>query len=340
MPNDIEKKQDILVSGENIKTINGESILGGGNIIIEGGGSGSTVDQSYNPESGNAQSGVAVAKAVQPKIEWFKPETSYKPDDIVIGNWYEEIGGPLNYYTVIAMCINYCTSDSDSSIINLSTDKSCWKVISEFQSLISDKAVKDYDGNIIHTTYATKETLNSLISAGLKREIIDNFPRFDDSDSSTIYMKKSDSSEKNNYYDEYLIVGIESFDNIDVLSVRDLLSDTDVSDTEIDFVSMSIDKIESDADYIDLYVSSYHNAFCSSYCIRIDSSNFALIELLIQDNAKYMTFDFHYKNNTLTNMRIYNIELIGSTAVDLENYVTKEDLSTKMDKFGEVEKDD
>lgn len=37
---DISGKQDKLVSGENIKTINGTSILGSGNIVIEGGGSG------------------------------------------------------------------------------------------------------------------------------------------------------------------------------------------------------------------------------------------------------------------------------------------------------------
>lgn len=34
----IAGKQDTLVSGENIKTINGQSLLGGGNITIEGGG--------------------------------------------------------------------------------------------------------------------------------------------------------------------------------------------------------------------------------------------------------------------------------------------------------------
>lgn len=34
----IDKKQDILVSGTNIKTINGESLLGEGNIEIQGGG--------------------------------------------------------------------------------------------------------------------------------------------------------------------------------------------------------------------------------------------------------------------------------------------------------------
>ena len=34
----IKGKQDTLVSGTNIKTLNGSSILGGGNIVISGGG--------------------------------------------------------------------------------------------------------------------------------------------------------------------------------------------------------------------------------------------------------------------------------------------------------------
>ena len=34
----VPKKQDTLVSGENIKTINGQSIIGSGDIAIEGGG--------------------------------------------------------------------------------------------------------------------------------------------------------------------------------------------------------------------------------------------------------------------------------------------------------------
>lgn len=36
--NEIKKKQDALVSGKNIKTINGQSLLGEGNIVIEGSG--------------------------------------------------------------------------------------------------------------------------------------------------------------------------------------------------------------------------------------------------------------------------------------------------------------
>ena len=45
----IKKKQDKLVSGTNIKTINGQSILGYGNIEITSfGGSGTNFSVSYN----------------------------------------------------------------------------------------------------------------------------------------------------------------------------------------------------------------------------------------------------------------------------------------------------
>jgi hypothetical protein len=40
---DLAAKQNVLVSGTNIKTINGSSILGSGNLEISGGGGTSTV---------------------------------------------------------------------------------------------------------------------------------------------------------------------------------------------------------------------------------------------------------------------------------------------------------
>lgn len=47
MTEQLNAKQDKLVSGENIKTINGQSILGEGNIQISGGGEGgSTISLS------------------------------------------------------------------------------------------------------------------------------------------------------------------------------------------------------------------------------------------------------------------------------------------------------
>ena len=50
----LNAKQDILVSGNNIKTINGQSLLGSGNITIEGGGGTSiTVDAELSKTSTN-----------------------------------------------------------------------------------------------------------------------------------------------------------------------------------------------------------------------------------------------------------------------------------------------
>lgn len=47
---EIDAKQNILVSGGNIKTINGQTILGSGNIIIDGGSGGSTDLTGYATE--------------------------------------------------------------------------------------------------------------------------------------------------------------------------------------------------------------------------------------------------------------------------------------------------
>ena len=59
----LNAKQDTLVSGTNIKTINNESILGSGNIEIEGGGD-VTVDTSLDSSSTNAVANSAVSAAL------------------------------------------------------------------------------------------------------------------------------------------------------------------------------------------------------------------------------------------------------------------------------------
>lgn len=56
----LEGKQPTLVSGTNIKTINNESLLGEGNINIQGGGGSITVDASLNSGSTNAVANNAV----------------------------------------------------------------------------------------------------------------------------------------------------------------------------------------------------------------------------------------------------------------------------------------
>ena len=58
---DLNAKQDVLVSGTNIKTINGVTLLGEGNITIEGGGSGADLSDYYTKTETNA--------LVNPKLE-------------------------------------------------------------------------------------------------------------------------------------------------------------------------------------------------------------------------------------------------------------------------------
>lgn len=61
-------KQDTLVSGTNIKTINGETLLGEGNITIQGGGGTSiTIDPSLDTGSTNAVANSAITTAIDSK---------------------------------------------------------------------------------------------------------------------------------------------------------------------------------------------------------------------------------------------------------------------------------
>lgn len=57
-------KQDTLVSGTNIKTINNESILGSGNIEIQGGG---TIDSELSSTSTNAVQNKVITAALETK---------------------------------------------------------------------------------------------------------------------------------------------------------------------------------------------------------------------------------------------------------------------------------
>ena len=57
-------KQDTLVSGTNIKTVNNESLLGEGNITIEGGGGSVTVDNALSTTSENPVANSAITNVL------------------------------------------------------------------------------------------------------------------------------------------------------------------------------------------------------------------------------------------------------------------------------------
>lgn len=84
----ISTKQDTLVSGTNIKTINNQSILGEGNIEIQGGGGGGsiTVDTSLDSGSTNPVANSAITNAIndrQLKREYVGSEKVFTSFDTV-----------------------------------------------------------------------------------------------------------------------------------------------------------------------------------------------------------------------------------------------------------------
>ena len=79
----LSEKQDSLISGENIKTINGESILGSGNISVTGGGGNGNVvdnnyvhtDNNYTTEEKSKLAGIAAGAEVNVQADWTESDT-------------------------------------------------------------------------------------------------------------------------------------------------------------------------------------------------------------------------------------------------------------------------
>lgn len=99
-PSDLSAKQDTLVSGTNIKTINNQSILGSGNINIEGGSGGTSTDVQINGSS-ITSSGTAniitegVYNSSTNKIATMSdmPDITGKQDTLVSGTNIKTING-------------------------------------------------------------------------------------------------------------------------------------------------------------------------------------------------------------------------------------------------------
>lgn len=81
----VDTKQDTLVSGVNIKTINNTSLLGSGNIVIQGGG---TVDPNLDINSDNAVANSAITTAIntlQTNVNTISGNTDNKQDKLTEG---------------------------------------------------------------------------------------------------------------------------------------------------------------------------------------------------------------------------------------------------------------
>lgn len=115
---DLSTKQDTLVSGENIKTINGVSVLGSGNIEISSGGNYTAGNGIIISDSGE----VSVTNPVPDSLRLYnydigtKTKTQIESDDIFKGLCYQIAESPWD-------CILYLYTsgnrDTDNSVKNI-----------------------------------------------------------------------------------------------------------------------------------------------------------------------------------------------------------------------------
>jgi hypothetical protein len=105
----LKDKQDKLVSGENIKTINGESILGSGDITISGGSSNSNVQAV---DTGDVIDDVTVDYATKTYVDGLVGNINSILESIINGGGYGE-SKPINYGHIQCTNINTYTLQFD-----------------------------------------------------------------------------------------------------------------------------------------------------------------------------------------------------------------------------------
>lgn len=168
-------KQATLVSGTNIKTINNESILGSGNIEIQGGGGSVTVDDALSTTSENPVQNKVIANAINAKQDKISSSISKVVTDIgnvssdkktiSIGNTSFPNGG--TYYSTIDMArINgngIVSVTTDFSLVETSAITTSMNSSSTDAQVPSAKAVYDALGGLklISLTQAQYDALST-----------------------------------------------------------------------------------------------------------------------------------------------------------------------------------
>lgn len=145
-PVDISGKQDVLVSGTNIKTVNGQGILGSGNIQIDGSGIGTAPATTFNPAD---NTNASTMKALSTYIFDESQEIAYnltavnsylKPDGSILAstNWrtseFIEVEEGKTYYY-----FGKITGTSARAVVGYNSS-------SVFQSILINGAITSVSG--------------------------------------------------------------------------------------------------------------------------------------------------------------------------------------------------
>lgn len=156
----LNTKQATLVSGTNIKTINGASILGSGNITIEGGsGTSITVDDTLNDTSENPVQNKIIYTALLKKqdvIDFSNSDVYSSTQPNGVGIHLKASGvtagtyGPSANTTGSSVTIPKITVDSKGRITSAENT-----TFSNINAATATKATQDGSGNVITSTYRT-----------------------------------------------------------------------------------------------------------------------------------------------------------------------------------------
>ena len=170
----IAAKQDVLVSGTNIKTINGISLLGEGNITLGGGGGGSyelpiaTTEVLGGIKSGVQEEGIVGGKTVLVTVD---SDTGVASVTVPVFDSSELTAEIQSNTSAIAANTEAINSNKEAIETNSTAISSLQSNIEE-GSIIAGKADADVDGNSIVDTYATKTSVETGLAS--KQDLINN----------------------------------------------------------------------------------------------------------------------------------------------------------------------
>lgn len=201
----LNTKQATLVSGTNIKTINGASILGSGNITIEGGsGTSITVDDTLSNTSENPVQNKIIYNALLKKqdvIDFSNSDVYSSTQPNGVGIHLKASGvtagtyGPSSNTTGSSVTIPNITVDSKGRVTSAENT-----TFSNINAATATKATQDGGGNVITSTY---RTISDSYSISDTKKLFDGNAAF-----GTIIPKNADLNTVDyitigNYYIEY-----------------------------------------------------------------------------------------------------------------------------------------
>ena len=212
----LEEKQDLLTSGTNIKTINNESLLGSGNISIQG-GSGASV---WGSITGTLSNQTDLYNELSNKVD---KSADYGDDTFgmfvndslngiglsvrdVEGREYGKVNIDTNGVKINGLITptnnkDAATKEYVDSVIPTKTSD-----LTNDSGFVTS-TVNNLTNYYTKTDTYTKTEVNNLIGSisSLDIEVVQTLPSSDIS-TSTIYLLPKSSSEQQNIYDEYIYV--------------------------------------------------------------------------------------------------------------------------------------